>query len=147
MELLKNLSKDFLNFTKNTKNSMENIQSDLETFSNRLQEICNSFDSNIVKIKNYDVDTTNKTCSCPHFHYRLQGSGKLCKHLKQAINNSISDENLSTHLYGSNRLNAGTQVHLDQSRLKQQKTPHLTPSRNPILLKLKEIMGKCMRLI
>ena len=110
MELLKNLSKDFLNFTKDTKNSMENIQSDLETFSNRLQEICNSFDSNIVKIKNYDVDTTNKTCSCPHFHYRLQGSGKLCKHLKQAINNSTSDENLSTHLYGSDRLNAAAGV-------------------------------------
>ena len=100
MELLKNLSKDFLNFTKDTKNRMENIQSDLETFSNRLQEICNSFDSNIVKIKNYDVDTSNKTCSCPHFHYRLQGTGKLCKHLKQAFN-ELQSESLAE----SDRLN------------------------------------------
>ncbi|MDC0231266.1 SWIM zinc finger family protein [Aureispira] len=103
MELLKNLSQDFLNFTKDTKNRIENIQSDLETFSNRLQEICDSFDSNIVKINNYNVDTTNNTCSCPHFHYRLQGTGRLCKHLKQAFNELQSNSRA-----GSDRLNAAS---------------------------------------
>jgi len=37
--------------------------------------------------KEYDVDTIELSCSCPHYLYRLQGTGQLCKHIKQVLDN------------------------------------------------------------
>ena len=37
--------------------------------------------------KEYDVDTILLSCSCPHYLYRLQGTGQLCKHIKQVLDN------------------------------------------------------------
>lgn len=91
IQKIESLAKDFQGFSKECEYIMN-------SFNERLQEICNSFSTNTTKIGKYDVDVVNKTCSCPHFQYRLKGTGKLCKHLKEAINNSTSDENL----YGSN---------------------------------------------
>jgi len=92
---IESIAKDFQDFSKECESSMN-------SFNERLQEICNSFNTNTTKIGKYDVDMDNKTCSCPHFQYRLKGTGKLCKHLKEAINNFASDENLYTRLYESN---------------------------------------------
>jgi predicted nucleic acid-binding Zn finger protein len=91
IQKIENLAQDFQDFAKN---SMKEQQSHMNSFNKRLQEICKSFNTNIIKIKNYYVDITNKTCSCPHFHYRLKGTGKLCKHLKDAFN-EIQSESLS----------------------------------------------------
>ena len=90
IQKIESLAKDFQDLTKEHESRMN-------SFNERLQEICNSFNTNTTKIGKYDVDITNKTCTCPHFYYRLKGTGKLCKHLKEAINNSPSDQNLSTH--------------------------------------------------
>jgi len=87
IQKIENLTKDFQDFTKE-------YESRMNSFNERLQEICRS------KIGKYDVDVVNKTCSCPHFYYRLKGTGKLCKHLKEAIV-EIHSESLSE----SDRLN------------------------------------------
>ena len=33
----------------------------------------------------YNVDVCNKTCSCPHYTFRLQGTDGICKHITQAL--------------------------------------------------------------
>ena len=93
IQKIESLAKDFQDFTKEHESRMN-------SFNERLQEICNSFNTNTTKIGKYDVNTSNKTCSCPHFYYRLKGTGKLCKHLKEAIV-EIHSESLSE----SDRLN------------------------------------------
>lgn len=48
--------------------------------------------------REYQVDLVNKTCTCPHYVYRLAGTDKLCKHMeyvekqgKQFINSDAKD--------------------------------------------------------
>lgn len=33
----------------------------------------------------YTVDTMELSCTCPHYMYRLIGTGKLCKHIQQVL--------------------------------------------------------------
>ena len=33
----------------------------------------------------YNVNVRSKTCSCPHYIYRLQGTNGICKHIRQAL--------------------------------------------------------------
>lgn len=35
----------------------------------------------------YIVDTMMLSCTCPHYKYRLMGTGELCKHIREVLNN------------------------------------------------------------
>ena len=35
----------------------------------------------------YILNLSKKTCTCPHFQYRLAGTDKLCKHLQEVLDN------------------------------------------------------------
>lgn len=37
--------------------------------------------------KEYEVNTMELTCTCPHYTYRLIGTGEICKHIKQVLDN------------------------------------------------------------
>lgn len=38
----------------------------------------------------YSVDTALLTCTCPHYLYRLQLTGELCKHIKAVLHSPSS---------------------------------------------------------
>lgn len=42
--------------------------------------------------KKYVVDTITLSCTCPHYLYRLQGTGELCKHIKAVLDNPLEHE-------------------------------------------------------
>ena len=94
IQKIENLAKDFQDFTANfmkeryfrgLKQHFDRHQNQMNSFNDRLEEICKSFNTNTTKIGKYDVDKSNKTCSCPHFQYRLKGYNTLCKHLEEAL--------------------------------------------------------------
>lgn len=35
----------------------------------------------------YEVNTMELSCTCPHYMYRLMGTGQICKHIKQVLDN------------------------------------------------------------
>ena len=35
----------------------------------------------------YTVDTMELSCTCPHYLYRLMGTGDYCKHVKEVLDN------------------------------------------------------------
>lgn len=44
--------------------------------------------------KKYVVDTMELSCTCPHYLFRLQGTGKLCKHIQSVLDNPIQYEEI-----------------------------------------------------
>ena len=54
----------------------------------------------------YVVDIKSQTCTCPHFRFRLDGTGKQCKHLIEActyiqeinIDNSLLFKNVEQYI-------------------------------------------------
>ena len=103
---LSNLATDFQNFTKNITNIANNHISKLNSFNDRLQNLCNTnLDNNkpTVEVKGsngavYNVDLYNNTCTCPHFQYRLKDTDKICKHLEKVRRNTAGKLLQSTPL-------------------------------------------------